>query len=86
MKYGREYVRRPSGGGGWLLVLALGLALLIGYGGSESIVALREEIAEIWNSLDYGDALETLGRSFSGEEGQPGAVAVFGQQILGFGE
>ena len=86
MKYGREYARRPSGGGGWLLVLALGLALLIGYGGSESIVALRGQIAEVWNSLDYGDALETLGRSLSGAEGQPGAVAVFGQQILGFGE
>ena len=64
MKYGREYARRPSGGGGWLLVLALGLALLIGYGGSESIVELREEIAEICNSLDNADALETLGRSF----------------------
>lgn len=84
MKYGREYAWRPGGRGrGWLLLLAMGLALLIAYGGSEPIVTLRQRLLEAWQQWDYGEALETLGRSFSGEEGS--AVAVFGQQILGFG-
>ena len=83
MKYGREYAWRPTGGRGWLLVLALALVLLIAYGGSEPIVELREHILESWSELDYEQALETLGRSFTGEAGE--AAAVFGQQILGFG-
>lgn len=61
------------------------LALLIGYGQSDSIVELRESIQDVWQQLNYEEALETLGRSFSGENGEPGAVAVFGQKILGFG-
>ena len=78
MKYGREYAwRSDRGGRGWVLVLLVGLVLLIAYGGSEPIVELREE-------LNYEEALETLGRSFSGRE--ESAVATFGQQILGFGE
>ena len=44
---------------------------------------LREELLAVWAQLDYEEALETLGRSFTGEDGS--AVAVFGQQILGFG-
>lgn len=84
MKYGREYAWHSGrGGGGWALILILGLALLIAYGGSEPIVELREELLAVWAQLDYEEALETLGRSFSGEDGS--AVAVFGQQILGFG-
>lgn len=66
-----------------MLILVMGLALLIAYGGSEPIVELREELLAVWAQLDYGEALETLGRSFTGEDGS--AVAVFGQQILGFG-
>lgn len=84
MKYGREYAWHSGrGGGGWALVLIVGLALLIAYGGSEPIVELREELLAVWAQLDYEEALETLGRSFSGDDGS--AVAVFGQQILGFG-
>ena len=84
MKYGREYAWHTGrGGGGWALVLIVGLALLIAYGGSEPIVELREELLAVWARFDYAEALETLGRSFSAEDGN--AVAVFGQQILGFG-
>lgn len=84
MKYGREYAQRPSGGRGWVLTVILALVLLISYGGSEPIVALRERIVSAWEGLNYEEALETLGRSFSG--GEDSAAAVFGQQILGFGE
>ena len=66
-----------------MLVLAVALVLLISYGGSEPIVELRERILDAWEELDYEDALETLGRSFSGEVGE--TAAVFGRQILGFG-
>ena len=66
------------------LGLTLALVLLISYGGSEPIVALRERIVAAWEELNYEEALETLGRSFSG--GEESAVATFGQQILGFGE
>ncbi len=84
MKYGREYAWRPGGGRGrFLVLLAAALALLIAYGGSEPIVALREQLLAAWQQWDYGAALETLGRSFSGQEGD--TVAVFGQRILGFG-
>lgn len=84
MRYGREYAWRPGGRGrGWLLLLTAALALLIAFGGSEPIVALREQLLETWRQWDYGEALETLGRSFSGQESS--AVAVFGRQILGFG-
>ncbi len=85
MKYGREYVWHSGGRGGWLVVLLVGLALLIAYGGSEPIVELREQILSAWEQLDYEDALETLGRSFSGVEADKDTVAVFSQQILGFG-
>ena len=86
MKYGREYAWHSGrGGGGWTLILIVGLALLIAYGGSEPIVELREQIITVWETLDYEEALETLGRSFSGESGEENAVAVFGQEILGFG-
>ena len=64
-------------------MLLVGLVLLIAYGGSEPIVELRDELLAVWSQLDYEEALETLGRSFTGEYGS--AVAVFGQQILGFG-
>ena len=84
MKYGREYAQRPSGGRGWVLTVILALVLLISYGGSEPIVALREHIVAAWEELNYEEALETLGRSFSGRE--ESAVATFGQQILGFGD
>ena len=87
MKYGREYARRPSGGGsGLLLMILLAAALIIGYGESEAVVRTRQTIAAFWEDLAYEEALETLGRSFVGEDGQPGAVMVFSQQILGFGE
>lgn len=85
MKYGREYAWHSSGRGGWLLVLVIGLALMIAYGGSEPIVELREQILSVWEQLDYEEALETLGRSFSGVEAEKDTVAVFSQQILGFG-
>ena len=86
MKYGREYAwRSDRGGRGWALVLLVGLVLLIAYGGSEPIVELREQILSAWEQLDYEDALETLGRSFSGVEADKDTVAVFSQQILGFG-
>ena len=85
MKYGREYGWHSGGHGGWLVVLLVGLALLIAYGGSEPIVELREQILSAWEQLDYEDALETLGRSFSGVEADKDTVAVFSQQILGFG-
>ena len=85
MKYGREYAWRSGGHGGWLVVLLVGLALLIAYGGSEPIVELREQILSAWEEMDYEDALETLGRSFSGVEADKDTVAVFSQQILGFG-
>ena len=85
MKYGREYAWRSRGRGGWLLVLLMGLVLLITYGGSEPIVELREQILSVWEQLDYEEALETLGRSFSGVEAEKDTVAVFSQQILGFG-
>ena len=85
MKYGREYTWHSGGRGGWLIVLLVGLALLIAYGGSEPIVELREQILSAWEQLDYEDALETLGRSFSGVEADKDTVAVFSQQILGFG-
>ncbi len=64
-------------------MLLVGLVLLIAYGGSEPIVELREELLAVWEQLDYEEALEALGRNFTGEDGS--AVAVFGQQILGFG-
>ena len=85
MKYGREYAWHSGGRRGWLIVLLVGLALLIAYGGSEPIVELREQILSAWEQLDYEDALETLGRSFSGVEADKDTVAVFSQQILGFG-
>ena len=85
MKYGREYAWHSGGRRGWLVVLLVGLALLIAYGGSEPIVELREQILSAWEQLDYEDALETLGRSFSGVEADKDTVAVFSQQILGFG-
>ena len=85
MKYGREYAWHSGSHGGWLVVLLVGLALLIAYGGSEPIVELREQILSAWEQLDYEDALETLGRSFSGVEADKDTVAVFSQQILGFG-
>ena len=85
MKYGREYAWDSGGCGGWILVLMVGLALLIAYGGSEPIVELREQILSAWEQLDYEEALETLGRSFSGVEADKDTVAVFSQQILGFG-
>ncbi len=81
MAYRRE---EPKGGKGWFVVFVVGLVLLIAYGGSEPIVELRETILAVWQAWDYEEALETLGRSFTGEAGE--AVAVFGQQILGFGE
>lgn len=65
-------------------MVVLALVLLISYGGSEPIVEIREQILSAWETLDYEEALETLGRSFSG--GEDSAAAVFGQQILGFGE
>ena len=87
MKYGREYARRSSGGGsGLLLMLLLAAALILGYGESEAVVKARQAITTFWEGLAYEEALETLGRSFVGEDGQPGAVMVFSQQILGFGE
>lgn len=87
MKYGREYARRPSGGGsGLLLLILLAAALIIGYGESEAAVRTRQTIAACWEHFAYEEALETLGRSFVGEDGQPGAVMVFSRQILGFGE
>ena len=85
MKYGREYAWHSGGHGCWLVVLLVGLALLIAYGGSEPIVELREQILSAWEEMDYEDALETLGRSFSGVEADKDTVAVFSQQILGFG-
>ena len=85
MKYGREYAWHSGGRRGWLIVLLVGLALLIAYGGSEPIVELREQILSAWEEMDYEDALETLGRSFSGVEADKDTVAVFSQQILGFG-
>lgn len=85
MKYGREYAWHSGGRGGWFVVLLVGLALLIAYGGSEPIVELREQILSAWEEMDYEDALETLGRSFSGVEADKDTVAVFSQQILGFG-
>ena len=66
-------------------MLLVGLALLIAYGGSEPIVELREQILSAWEQLGYEDALETLGRSFSGVEADKDTVAVFSQQTLGFG-
>ena len=87
MKYGREYARRPSGSGsGLLLILILSAALVIGYGESAALVELRQTIADLWDGFAYEEALETLGRSFVGENGEPGVVMVFSQQILGFGE
>lgn len=83
MKYGREYAWRPTGGRGWLLVAAFALVLLISCGGSDPVTELRERIVSAWEELDYEAALETLGRSFSGEVGE--TAVVFGQQILGFG-
>ncbi len=74
----------PKGGKGWFAVFLAALALLIAYGGSEPIVELRESIRDVWQAWDYEEALKTLGRTFTGETGE--AVAVFGQQILGFGE
>lgn len=84
MQYGREYARRPRGG--WIVVVLAGLALLLRFGGSQPIVELREKAAEVWARWDYAGAVETLGRSVFGEEGEPPAAAVFGRQILGFGE
>ena len=84
MKYGREYAWHSNGRGGWLLVLVLVLALLITHGKSEPIAELREQILSVWEELNYEEALETLGRSFSMEEDKKNAIAVFGQEILGF--
>lgn len=67
-----------------MLILVLGFALLIAYGNSEPIVELREQILSVWEQLNYEEALETLGRSFSMDEDKKNAVAVFGQEILGF--
>ena len=66
------------------MVLILVLALLITHGKSEPIVELREQILSVWEELNYEEALETLGRSFSMEEDKKNAIAVFGQEILGF--
>ena len=66
------------------MVLVLVLALLITHGKSEPIVELREQILSVWEELNYEEALETLGRSFSMEEDKKNAIAVFGQEILGF--
>ncbi len=81
MAYRKE---APKGGKGWILMFALALALIMAYGGSQPIVELRERIQDVWQAWDYEDALETLGRTFTGESGE--AVAVFSQEILGFGE
>ena len=67
-----------------MLILVLGFALLIAYGNSEPIVELREQILSVWEQLNYEEALETLGHSFSMDEDKKNAVAVFGQEILGF--
>ena len=66
------------------MVLILVLALLITHGKSEPIAELREQILSVWEELNYEEALETLGRSFSMEEDKKNAIAVFGQEILGF--
>ncbi len=66
------------------MVLVLVFALLITHGKSEPIVELREQILSVWETLNYEEALETLGRSFSMEEDKKNAIAVFGQEILGF--
>lgn len=66
------------------MVLVLVLALLITHGKSEPIAELREQILSVWEELNYEEALETLGRSFSMEEDKKNAIAVFGQEILGF--
>ena len=83
MQYGREYARRP--GGGWVVILLAGLALLLRFGGSQPIVELREKAAAVWAEWDYAGAIEDLGKSVFGEGGEPPAAAVFGRQILGFG-
>lgn len=66
------------------MVLVLAFALIIAYGNSEPIIELREHILSVWSGFDYEEALETLGRSFSLEEEKKNAIAVFGQEILGF--
>ena len=81
MEYGREYARRPSGGAGWVVLLLVGLALLLRFGGSQPIVELREKTAEVWAQWDYSGTLETLGRDISGE-GQD--LTDFSRKIFGF--
>lgn len=87
--YGSTYGKRQQrrGGGGWLFLLLLAVLMILRFGGSQRLVDFRESAQSFFQEriggIDYEEALETLGRSFSDLRNEDSAVSVFGREVLG---
>lgn len=81
--YGSRRTKQSSGGA-ILFFLFLGAALLVRYGESERLVQFRQTVGAYIETMDYEEAIETIGRGFREATAEDGAIAVFGREILGF--
>ncbi|MEA4920572.1 MAG: M23 family metallopeptidase [Clostridiaceae bacterium] len=68
-----------------VFILVICFSLAMRFATSGPLYTAREKIAStLSRSLDFGDAIETLGRAFSGKnESDESAILVFGKMILG---
>lgn len=88
---GRNYYRGTGGrgrqgkAGKWaLLLLCLTVALLMKYGQSEPLKALRDKAGEVlYSDTTYQDAAAAVGKFFSGDARDESVVSVFSKLILG---